>query len=210
MSDQKSHKANRGAALDFSIHPKSFIFLDKATRTPRFEVKADAHGRLPVDQALSLLVAQCLMRKQAPYDFQVMIAGSENLLDQLRRPAERLIRSCPVMDAPVPLTAREREVLAGILQYLSNKELAVKLKISVRTVKFKISALLLKFQVGRRSGLLLKAADLYSIAKAPIKLPVKVIVPLAEVGPGLRVGLAAASSHQRLIEMKALERRAHR
>ena len=37
------------------------------------------NGRMPVDQAVSLLVAHCLMRQQVPNDFDVMVAGGENL-----------------------------------------------------------------------------------------------------------------------------------
>jgi len=197
---------NHAIDQEYFVQPKAFVFVDKTSGTLRFEVKADAHGRLPIDQALSLLVAQCLLRRQEPDDFQVMVAGSENLLDELRRPAAELIRACPVMDAPVALTARERQVLAGVLQFLSNKEIAMKLKISVRTVKFHVSALLSKFQVGRRSGLILKATDLFSIAKAPVKA----IIPRVVVGAGQELAQGSDPSRQGLFEISALARRSQR
>jgi len=50
---------------------------------------------------------------------------------------------------------REREVLEGLLDNLSNKEIAVKLNISERTVKFHVSNLLSKFGVQRRADLIL-------------------------------------------------------
>lgn len=53
------------------------------------------------------------------------------------------------------LSAREREVLECLLQNLSNKNIAKKLKISERTVKFHVSNLLTKFDVKRRAGLIM-------------------------------------------------------
>lgn len=51
------------------------------------------------------------------------------------------------------LSRREREVLQGLLEHLSNKEIASRLSISERTVKFHVSNLLAKFNVRRRADL---------------------------------------------------------
>jgi DNA-binding NarL/FixJ family response regulator len=64
-------------------------------------------------------------------------------------PASRLESS------PVELTRREREILGGVLEHLSNKEIAVKLGITERTVKFHVSNVLAKCGVRRRADLLL-------------------------------------------------------
>ena len=53
------------------------------------------------------------------------------------------------------LTPRERQVLDGILDNLSSKEIATRLRISERGVKFHISNLLAKNRVRRRSDLVL-------------------------------------------------------
>jgi DNA-binding CsgD family transcriptional regulator len=53
------------------------------------------------------------------------------------------------------ISGREREVLEALLANLSNKEIAGKLEISERTVKFHVSNLLAKFGVERRQHLLL-------------------------------------------------------
>jgi DNA-binding NarL/FixJ family response regulator len=53
------------------------------------------------------------------------------------------------------LSHREQEVLTGLLENLANKELAQKMKISERTVKFHVSNLLAKFGVRRRADLIL-------------------------------------------------------
>jgi len=53
------------------------------------------------------------------------------------------------------LSRREMQVLDCLLDNLSNKEIASKLQISERTVKFHVSNVLTKFDVGRRADLIL-------------------------------------------------------
>jgi two-component system, NarL family, nitrate/nitrite response regulator NarL len=53
------------------------------------------------------------------------------------------------------LSRREQEVLDSLLENLSNKEIASKLNIAERTVKFHVSNLLNKFGVRRRADLIL-------------------------------------------------------
>jgi DNA-binding NarL/FixJ family response regulator len=53
------------------------------------------------------------------------------------------------------LSRREQEVLDSLLENLSNKEIASKLNIAERTVKFHVSNLLSKFGVRRRADLIL-------------------------------------------------------
>ncbi len=58
-------------------------------------------------------------------------------------------------DSPTELSRREQEVLSGLLENLANKEVADRLHISERTVKFHVSNLLAKFGVRRRADLIL-------------------------------------------------------
>jgi DNA-binding NarL/FixJ family response regulator len=58
-------------------------------------------------------------------------------------------------DSPSDLSKREQEVLSGVLENLANKEVADRLNISERTVKFHVSNLLAKFGVRRRADLIL-------------------------------------------------------
>lgn len=53
------------------------------------------------------------------------------------------------------LSRREQEVLEALLENLANKEIALRLHISERTVKFHVSNLLAKFGVRRRADLIL-------------------------------------------------------
>lgn len=58
-------------------------------------------------------------------------------------------------DSPAELSRREQEVLNSLLENLANKEVADRLHISERTVKFHVSNLLAKFGVRRRADLIL-------------------------------------------------------
>jgi len=58
---------------------------------------------------------------------------------------------------PAGLSSRENDVLDCLLANLSNKEIASRLGISERTVKFHVSNLLGKFGVQRRADLILQA-----------------------------------------------------
>ena len=63
----------------------------------------------------------------------------------------------------MPLSRRQHEVLAAIAQNFSNKEIAAKLNVSVRTVKFHVSTLLEKFEVRGRVDLMIEAAEFLPI-----------------------------------------------
>jgi len=58
-------------------------------------------------------------------------------------------------NSPAELSRREQEVLNLLLENLANKELADRLHIAERTVKFHVSNLLAKFGVRRRADLIL-------------------------------------------------------
>jgi DNA-binding CsgD family transcriptional regulator len=194
-----SHRAEKG----FLVHPKAFIFIDKRTGTQRFEVKADPDGSMPVDEAVSLLVVHCLMRTQMPNDFRVMVSAGENLLDKLGPRARKLIHACPSIQVAFQLTSRQQEVLRGVQEGLSNKEIGKKLKVSERTVKFHISALLAKFDVTGRMGLMRKATELLSDLKAPTSVESPQLVASEMHGMGQEIMLSRESP----VELNALERR---
>ena len=63
---------------------------------------------------------------------------------------------CKSLDSEVDISRREREVLDLLLDNLSNKEIASKLFVSERTVKFHVSNLLSKFGVQRRADLIVR------------------------------------------------------
>jgi len=55
---------------------------------------------------------------------------------------------------PTNLSRREQEVFEGLIENLANKEIAAKLNISERTVKFHVSNVLAKFGLRRRADLI--------------------------------------------------------
>jgi len=176
MHRSKNSAAKCGTAGNFSVHPRLFVFFDKQTGTQRFEVKAGDNGSLPADRAASLLAMHCIARGQMPKDFGVMVAADEDLLNGLAGRAIKLIRSCVEYPSPVSLSRRQQEVLRGVEDNLTNKEIGARLNVSERTVKFHVSALLEKFEVRNRASLLLHTANLPSIGlssekEAPLQLP---------------------------------------
>jgi len=154
--------SHRTTGRPSELHPQRFIFCDRRTGTRRFEVPARKDGSLPIDQAANLLAIQCVARQQDPKDFSVMVAVQEDLVGSLLGRALHLIRSCEQSRFPVPLSRRQHEVLNAVAQNLSNKEIAGKLNVSVRTVKFHVSALLEKFEVRGRVDLMLEATEILS------------------------------------------------
>ena len=72
----------------------------------------------------------------------------DTILDS-RRPA-------PAASARARLSRREQQVLDALLENLANKEIAVRLNITERTVKFHVSNVLAKFAVRRRADLILQ------------------------------------------------------
>src|SRR5580704_12542220 len=64
------------------------------------------------------------------------------------------LSGCKSLESEVDISRREREVLDLLLDNLSNKEIASKLFVTERTIKFHVSNLLSKFQVQRRADLI--------------------------------------------------------
>lgn len=141
------------------IHPKQFVFMDKRTGLRRFEVDAQPDGTIPIEEAANLLAMHCIARRQEPSEFAVMVASNEDLSVGLEKRAKQLIDSCSLEIPQVRLSHREQQVLIGVLQHCSNKEIASKLFLAERTVKFHISNLLQKFEASDRSTLREKAID---------------------------------------------------
>ena len=104
--------------------------------------------------------AQGYLLKGAPRDelfqaIRVVHAGGSLLQPVV---AARLLRQ--VSGPPEALTERELEVLRLLARGRQNKEIASKLVISERTVKFHVSAILAKLGVGNRTEAVGKAAQL--------------------------------------------------
>lgn len=160
MNGSRKSANGQPATRGFSVHPKLFVFFDKRTGTPRFQVRARQDGTLPVDQAVSLLAVQCIARQKMPREFGILVGTDEDLVSSLVGRTMKVIEGCSNAKPQTSLSLRQDQVLAGITQNLSNKEIAAKLNISERTVKFHVSALLQKFDVRGRVDLMLEAANI--------------------------------------------------
>jgi len=100
----------------------------------------------------------CLVRGQSPADYSVLVQAENEVLENLIEKADQLLEAGRSVHGQVRLTRREEEVLAGVSESLSNKEIASNLNLSERTVKFHVSSLLAKFQVRGRMELVREAA----------------------------------------------------
>ncbi len=98
-------------------------------------------------------------RKQLPQALGVVASGGfwvpRNLLSRFVDSILGIVHNRHMTRGPADLSRRERETLDALLENLSNKEIANRLHISERTVKFHVSSLLAKFGVRRRTDLIL-------------------------------------------------------
>jgi DNA-binding CsgD family transcriptional regulator len=135
------------------IHPESYVLCERSSGAVRFRVEADSDGSLPVEKIAGMLAVHCLVRGQEPEDYEVMVVSRHSLIHSIAERTQQLLAAGRAVGSQVKISRREQEVLAGILQSLANKEIASKLNVSERTVKFHVSSLLAKFGVTDRVAL---------------------------------------------------------
>jgi DNA-binding CsgD family transcriptional regulator len=136
-----------------SSQPNSYVFCDKKTGAVKFTVDADQNGELPLDRIAGSLAVYCIAHYCTPSDLVLVICADDALNENISTRAAALLETARVGTSAVALSPREREVLRAVTENLGNKEIASLLSISVRTVKFHVSALLAKFGVTTRSQL---------------------------------------------------------
>ena len=105
-----------------------------------------------------MLAVQCLIRGSDPEDFEILVAAGQAFANRLLSRAKELLEDGRAAANPSSLSPRQTEILQSVMRNRANKEIASKLNISVRTVKFHISALLNRFGVQNRSELARRAA----------------------------------------------------
>jgi DNA-binding CsgD family transcriptional regulator len=141
-----------------SNHPDTFLFCEATNGTAQFRAASVADLECTVERIAGVLAMQCMARGQDPKNFQVMVPAEQSLVSRLISRAEELLAEGRAIACPTSLSARQSEVLNAVLCNRANKEIASKLNITVRTVKFHISSLLSKFGVESRSELARRAA----------------------------------------------------
>jgi len=104
-------------------------------------------------------VAGCLLRDDSYADLVALITSvargetrcSPRVAAALLRRVATLSRESRVESVEIRLTAREREVMQLVNEGLSNKQIARRLSIELRTVKNHVHHILAKYQVHRRA-----------------------------------------------------------
>jgi len=144
------------AALEF-LHT-----LQTQRRAVHLLVLLPALDELLTSRLLRLGVKGLLTYQQAPRELcraaaQVAAGGYWVPRELLSRFVESVLpelQGCKSIETDVEISRREREVLDLLLANLCNKEIAGKLFVSERTIKFHVSNLLAKFGVLRRTDLI--------------------------------------------------------
>ncbi len=141
-----------------------------ARRFPRSRILV-VSDRFREDEAFGLLrlgvkgfVPFSELREKLPLALDAVASGGfwvpRALLSRFLDTVVASSRSRPQSAQSASITGREREVLETLLDNLSNKQIADRLHISERTVKFHVSNLLAKFQLARRQDLILHCLGL--------------------------------------------------
>jgi DNA-binding CsgD family transcriptional regulator len=180
---------------------QSFVLCERSSGAVRFRVDAEPDGSMPVEKVAGLLAVHCLVRGQAPEDYELMVVPRESLLDAASERAQELLAAGRALGAGVKVSRREQEVLDCILQGCANKEIACKLNVAERTVKFHVSSLLAKFGVTDRVALSREA----SLGRMPT------IAAAGSVNPESLFGFPMRSQQtesEEVPESKAAERNA--
>ena len=147
-------------------------------------MKADKDGKIPVEEAVSLLAIHCVARHQTARDFDVMVAAAQEAFHGIAKRATKLTETCSSARMPgLPLSPRQREVPTNIAQKPEQQGNTTKLNVSVRTIKFHVSTLLEKFDVKGRVDLMLESAALLPVDSVHKRVSNAEPVTLGEARP---------------------------
>lgn len=135
-----------------------FVFCEKSTGVAQFHAESNADPNSTVERIAGLLAMQCLVRGHDPEDFVVLVPADGNIVGRFLSRAKELLEEGRAVSRPASLSPRQSEILLSVIRNRANKEIASKLNITVRTVKFHISSLLSKFGVDNRAELARRAA----------------------------------------------------
>lgn len=136
------------------------MFCERSSGAAQFRAESTADLDCTVERMAGLLAMQCLVRGTDPDDFEILVAAERNFASRLQSRAKELLEEGRAVASPSCLSPRQQEILHSVIRNQANKEIASKLNITVRTVKFHISSLLSKFGVENRTELARRAAGL--------------------------------------------------
>jgi DNA-binding CsgD family transcriptional regulator len=144
-----------------SVHPEQLIVCEKQSGLPRFCVEINGDVGAAFERAATLLALTCSLRGDRPADYEIRVPARDSVKARVTKLAEELLRLGVSYSSSVNLSPRENEVLRELMRNRVNKEIAERLHISLRTVKFHVSALLAKFRVASRWDLILQAQRMF-------------------------------------------------
>jgi len=139
--------------------PATLVFYNDSTGIAQFRTETLPGQAESIERAAGMLAIQCLVRGQDPENFTVLVPAEESVSQRLIVRAKELLNEGRSLASPTPLSPRQKEILQSVVRQQANKEIASRLNITVRTVKFHISSLLNKFDAQSRVELAQKAAS---------------------------------------------------
>lgn len=175
-----------------SSRPNSFIFCERATGVAQFGAASGSDLDFTIERAAGLLAMQCLARGIEPGDFAILVPVEKMLAERMVMRAKELLDHGRSASNPTQLSPRQQEILHSVICNRENKEIASKLNITVRTVKFHISSLLNKFGVDNRTDLARRAA---SMLRCPILADEPYASPKSAMEAAERRGPQSISMH---------------
>jgi DNA-binding CsgD family transcriptional regulator len=138
--------------------PDLFVVYERSSGIAQFSRESYGNLDCTIERIAGMMAVQCLVRGQEPDGFMVLIPADSALVDRVVSRARTLLEEGRSMAGPASLSPRQKEILHAVLCDQANKEIASRLNITVRTVKFHISSLLAKFGVENRNELARRAA----------------------------------------------------
>lgn len=116
-------------------------------------------GEADVPTAVEALKNGALDLIEKPYSAETIIAAVRQAMTQLAAQSDRASRRNEAAERLAALSARESEVLAGVVKGHSNKEIARELGISPRTVEAYRANLMMKMEADSLSDLVRMAIE---------------------------------------------------
>jgi len=147
-------RLNRSNATQFRHR---YFFCAKISGGAYFGLEAGKDGSFPADEAVGVLAMHCMVRGLSPRDYAVFAPLEEHELKGLYEKTAKLLHAGRSLYSKIRLTPREEEVLNGLTSNLTNKQIAVAMNLTERTVKVHVSSLLMKFSVRNRLDLAFEA-----------------------------------------------------
>lgn len=154
--------------LDLEMPELDGVAVLKQLREANLPVRSIVFTAFDTDERILEAVkagAQGYLLKGAPREelFRAVrvVHGGDSLLQPVvaSKLLQRVRQSEPLAEGQEPLTPREMEVLGLLARGLQNKEIAVELSISERTVKFHVSAIMGKLGATNRTEAVTLAAQ---------------------------------------------------